>query len=220
MKFQTALSFVGILAFLSLGSACQSAGNQKADSTAMHMDDLRAAVTSMKEKVNACATSLAGVIEHGAVDPKPHFAQYRKDVAAVEDGLSKAESNLKTMRSEGQTYFAEWEKQGATIQDPDLKKSAEERRARLSKALEFVTTAMDSAKAELHPFVATIKDVETYLSNDLTPAGIESVEGKAKKIKNDAESIGEKLEDVVVALEKGAPEFKTAKPPPPPPPAK
>lgn len=220
MKVHSTLSFMVLLSALSMGSACQSAGHQKAESTAMHMEDLSAAVTSMKQKASSCAATLATVVEKGAVDPKPPFEQYKKDVAAVVDGLANAESHLKSMKAEGQTYFAEWEKQSATIQDADLRKSADERRARLSKAVEAVSTAMDAARAEIKPFVATIQDVQTYLSNDLTPDGIKSVGGKSKQLGKDAKSIGDKLDDVVEALEKGAPEFKTAKPPPPPPPEK
>ncbi len=214
MKIHVALSFVGFLAVLALGSACASTGNEKAQSTAMHMEGLRDAVVSMKGKVNAAATSLAAVVKEREVDPKPSFAQYKKDVEAVEDVFSKAESNLKAVKAEFQTYYAEWEKQSTTIQDPDLKKSAEERRTRLSKAVDAVKAAMEAARSEITPYVAKIKDVETYLSNDLTPAGIEAISGKSEQVTDEAESIGDRLDEVVEALEKGAPEFKTAKPPP------
>lgn len=216
MKIRTAPSFFLILLALPLGSACQSSGHQQSDTTAMEMDDLRKAALSLKENVSACAASLAAVVEKRDVEPKAPFAQYKNDVETVVDGLSRAESSLKTMRSQGQTYFAEWEKQSATIKDPDLKKAAEERRARLAKAVDEVSAAMNDARAEITPFVASIKDVQTYLSNDLTPSGIESVEDKSKQITKNAKSIGDKLDDVVEALEKGAPEFRTAKPPPPP----
>jgi hypothetical protein len=219
MKIQSALALIGLLSVLSLGTACQSSGNsQKADSTAMHMDDLKAAVNTMKQRVNACAASLAVVVEKGAVDPKPAFETYKKDVAALVEGLNKAESSLKTIKTQGQTYFQEWEKQAMSIKDPDLKKSAEDRRARLQKALDAVSTAMDGFREEVKPYVATAQDVQTYLSNDLTPAGVEGVGGKSKQMTKDAKSIDEKLDDVIEALDKGAPEFKTAKPPPPPPP--
>jgi len=216
MNTRIALASLALLPALLLNSACQSSsGSQKAESTAMSMDGLRGAVETLKTKVNAAAGSLATVVEKGAVDPKAPFEQYKKDVAAVVDALAKAESNLKTMKSEGATYFAEWEKQAATIQDPDLKAAAGERRTRLAKAIEDVSAAMDAARAEITPFATKIQDVQTYLSNDLTPAGIESIEGKSKEISKGADAIGDELDDVVEALEKHAPEFKTAKPPPP-----
>lgn len=217
MNPRIAIASLILLPAFFLGSACQSSssGSQKAESTAMSMDGLRSAVETLKGKVNAAAGSLATVVEKGAVDPKAPFEQYKKDVAAVVDGLTKAESNLKTIKSQGQAYFAEWEKQAATIKDPDLKESANERRTRLAKAIEDVSAAMDEARAEIGPFVTNIQDVQTYLSNDLTPAGIESVEGKSKDISKGAKSIGKELDNVVEALEKHAPEFKTAKPPPP-----
>jgi chromosome segregation ATPase len=218
MNPRTALASLILVPALLLNSACQaSSGSAKAESTAMSMDGLQKAIETLKAKVNAAAGSLATVVEKGGVDPKGPFEQYKKDVEAVVDGLSKAESNLKSIRSQGAKYFAEWEKQASTIKDEDLKKTAQERRARLSKAIEDVSTAMDAAREEIKPFVTSIQDVQTYLSNDLTPAGIESIGGKSKQVSKSADSIGDKLDDVYKALQKGAPEFKMAKPPPPPP---
>jgi F0F1-type ATP synthase membrane subunit b/b' len=217
MKTTSLIARVGLLTSLALSSACNSAGHQQADSTGMSMDNLRVAVVALKDKVSAAATSLAGVVEKADIDPKASFEQYNKDVTALTDALEKGESNLKSMRDQGQAYFAEWQKQAATISDPDLKKKAEERREKLSKAIAAVSDAMAEARTELVPYVKTNEDVRTYLKNDLTPEGIKSVADKSKQIGKDSKSIGKKIDEVVEALEKGAPEFKTAKPPPPPP---
>jgi chromosome segregation ATPase len=215
MKTTSLIARIGLLTSLALSSACNSAGHQQADSTGMSMDNLRVAVVALKDKVSAAATSLAGVVEKADIDPKASFEQYNKDVTALTDALEKGESNLKSMRDQGQAYFAEWQKQAATISDPDLKKKAEERREKLSKAIAAVSDAMAEARTELAPYVKTNEDVRTYLKNDLTPEGIKSVADKSKQIGKDSKSIGKKIDEVVEALDKGAPEFKTAKPPPP-----
>lgn len=179
------------------------------------MDSLKVAVVQLKEQVSAVATSLATVVEKGEVDPKAPFEAFSKNVSAMTSTLDKGEAELKSMREKGQAYFAEWEKQAATITDPDLKERAQERREKLSKAVAKVSDAMAEARTELTPYVKTSVDVQTYLKNDLTPAGIKSVSDKSKQLGKDAKSIGKKIDDVVEALEEGAPEFKTAKPPPP-----
>lgn len=219
MKNTSRFAFSGILCALALAAACETSGHQRADSTAMSMDGLRAASVALKDKVTAVSTSLATVVEKADVDPQTPFKQYVKDVSALKDALNRADTNLKAMKDQGQTYFAEWQKQAASISDPDLKKKAEERREKLSKAIAEVSEAMAAARGEIAPYVKTSEDVQTYLKNDLTPAGVKSADDKSKQMSKDAKSIGKKLDDVVEALEKHAPEFKTAKPPPPPPPA-
>jgi chromosome segregation ATPase len=216
MKTTSRLARIGLLTSLALSFACASAGHQQAESTGMSMDKLRAAVVELKEQVSAVATSLATVVEKGDVDPKAPFEQFSKNVTALTDTLDRGESNLKSIKDQGQAYFAEWQKQAATISDPDLKKKAEERREKLSKAIAAVSDAMAEARTELTPYVKTSEDVRTYLKNDLTPEGIKSVGDKSKQLSKDSKSIGEKIDEVVEALDKGAPEFKTAKPPPPP----
>jgi len=220
MKTYTSLALVVLLSASPSFVACQSSGHEQAESTGMHMDELNASVAAAKAKIHACAESLAAVVEKGDLDPAPSFAQYKKDVAAVEAAASQSDSNLKSLQSKGQTYMAAWEKQAATITDPDLKKLAEERRAKLSQAVTAVAEAMQAAQAEIGPYRTQIKDMETYLSNDLTPAGISSIKDKSKQITKSSNSIGEALDKVAEALSKGAPQFKTAKPPPPPEPAK
>jgi chromosome segregation ATPase len=216
MKTISRSTLSALLLALPLSAGCKSEGHQQADSTAMHMDDMRASVVALKGEVDAVATSLAKVVEQADVDPKAPFEQYTKNVSAMQDRLDRAESNLKSMKEQGQAYFAEWQKQNATISDPDLKKQADERREKLSKAIAEVSEAMQAASTELKPYSKESGDVQTYLKNDLTPAGVKSVKDKSKQMGKDAKSIGKKLDDVVEALEKGAPEFKTAKPPPPP----
>ena len=216
MNLRSTLSVFAIAAALALGPGCKSSsGHSASDTTASHMDALRASADSLKARVNAAAGSLSVIVEKAEVDPKPPFAQYKKDVAAVNDWLAKAESNLKALRAQGEAYFAEWERQATTIQDPELKETAQERRTELRKAVDDIGKAMEDVRTELMPYVASIKDVQTYLSNDLTPAGIETIEGKSKKLIDEAETIGEKLDDLVKTLEENAPAFKTAKPPPP-----
>ena len=214
MKIHTSLALALLLSASPSFIACQSSG-QQSDSTAMHMDELNAAVAAAKAKINAAAESLAAVVEKGDQDPAPSFEKYKKDVAEVESAAGQSESKLKSLQEQGQAYMAEWEKQAATITDEDLKKTADERRAKLSAAVKEVADAMTAAQAEITPYRAKLKDMETYLKNDLTPAGIKSIKDKSKQISKDAKSINEKLDEVAEALTKNAPQFKTAKPPPP-----
>jgi hypothetical protein len=181
MKTTSQIACVGLLGALALVSGCKSEGHQQADSTAMSMDSLRVAATTLKERVNAVATSLATVVEKADVDPKVPYEQYSANVTSLKDGLDKVESNLNTMKTQGQAYFSEWEKQAATITDPDLKKKADQRREKLSKALTAVAEAMTAARTELVPFAKSNEDLRTYLKNDLTPAGIKSISDKSKQ---------------------------------------
>jgi hypothetical protein len=185
MKILLPLSLAGCLAAALLSTGCNTAGHQKADSTATNMEQLRKGVVALKEKVSAAASSLASVVEKAETDPKPAFDKYKKDVSALESGLSQAESSLKTMKSNGQAYFADWEQQNMALQDPDMKKSAEERRMRLTKSLDSVSKAMEEARAEIGPYMATLKDVQTYLGNDLTPSGIGEIKGKSKQVREE-----------------------------------
>src|ERR1051325_2676746 len=74
MKTPLILSMV--LALFPVSMGCQSSGHQQADTTATHMDELRADAEAAKASVHAAATSLASVVEKAELDPKPAYAQF------------------------------------------------------------------------------------------------------------------------------------------------
>jgi chromosome segregation ATPase len=212
----THFAFASLLAVFPVLASCQSSsGHAQADSTAMHMDELRAALTDTKTKVEDSAKALAGVLEKAEADPAPAFEHYKASVSATESAAAQARSQTEALKSQGAGYFQAWEKQAESITDPELKQRAMDRRTKLAAAVESVSTTMAAAGEELDTYIKSLKDMQTYLSNDLTPAGIKSVKDRIKKADDMSEEIGEKIDKVVAALEKGAPEFKTAKPPPP-----
>ena len=81
--------------------------------------------------------------------------------------------------------------------------------------LDEVVNTTQSAIEELKSYVATSNDLVTYLKQDLTPAGVRGISGKSKSQAKAAETISEKLDDVMEAAQKASSEFATAKPPPP-----
>ena len=205
-----------LLSSLPFVAACQTErGHEKADSTAATMGDLRTAVADLKQKVSATAETLAVIVEKGSEDPKPGFERFTKNMKSLEDSVDKAEGMLKSMQSQGQAYFAAWEKNSAAITNADLKKVSNERRASLAASLDTISKAMDSSRAEYKPLMSSIKDAHTYLSSDLTPAGIKSIKDVAKSIGKSASTVNKHLDDVVEAINESAPQFETAKPPPP-----
>lgn len=195
--------------------ACAStAGHERADSTALHMEELRAAAVSAKEELSASAESLSDVIEKRSEDPSRPYRRYKRHVKAGESAVRRISTHLRAMQAEGAKYFKAWGKEAETIADPDLKALALGRRAKLSHVVEAVATAVEKAQEEIEPFVTGLQDLEIYLENELTPGGLAPLKDKAARMEKDAVSIGRKLDQVLKALDDGAPQFRTARPPP------
>jgi hypothetical protein len=202
------------LASLAL-SGCETAGHDKADTTATSMGSVRDNLTALKDKSAAAAAAAATLIDQADKDPKTAFASFTAELGNFENARSAVADGAKELKSKETDFFSSWEKQTATITDPDVKQKSIERRAKLQKTIETVDKSTEAALTEATPFSAMMKNLQTYWSNDLTAGGIREMKDKVGDAKKSAKSIGEKCDDALSAIDKAAPEFRTAKPPPP-----
>jgi predicted nucleic acid-binding Zn-ribbon protein len=202
---------------LALCAACQAAGHTRVDATSDRLLELRASVEGLKEQVTQTATSLAAVVEQADEDPTAAFKEYSKDVKAVDSGYTRARSRLDSAQGEADKLFETWTKNASLISDPDLRAISERRRDELKEELDGVVGKMDAAVSDLEAFVTTAKDLQVYLSQDLTPKGIRAIAEKSRNQTKAARSVVDQLDEVMEAAERAAPMFETAKPPPPPP---
>jgi hypothetical protein len=196
---------------------CESQGHEKADTKAVQMDSLRAGLVTLKDKSAAVAAAAGTLIDKASVDPKPAYATFKTELKNYDSAVANLTSLRDSLKAQDTDYFAGWEKQTAAITDPDVKQRAVERRAKLQKTADSINKMAADLGAETAPYSALLKNLDVYWSNDLTPSGITSVKDKVSDAKKSAKSIGGKCDDLVEALDKAAPEFRTATPPPPPP---
>jgi outer membrane murein-binding lipoprotein Lpp len=201
---------------LALLAGCKSTGADKVDQTSTRLEQFKTSVGALKGQLGSTADSLANVVESGSSDPKPAFKEFDKQVDAVSGSVAKARTNLEKAQTEGAKLFEEWTKRLDTITDPEIRKSSEKRRSDLQAALTRVSDKTAPAMAGLDSFVASAKDLQTYLSQDLTPAGIEAISGKSKDLGKKASSISKDLDEVIEEVTKVSNQFATAKPPPAP----
>lgn len=207
-------ALASVLIGLGLLTGCASTGADKVDQTSARIDKFRTGVETLKGQVTGTAEALAKVVETASTDPKPAFAEFSEQFDLVAASTAKARTNLDTAQTEGARLFEEWTKHLETITDSDIRAASEKRRDDLKKALSGVADEANPVLKDLEAFVASAKDVRAYLSQDLTPAGIDGISGKAKSLGKSARSIVEDLDDVIEAANEAAPKFATAKPPP------
>lgn len=204
-------SFAAAAFCAALTVACNSPGHVKAVKTADRLEELRASVEDLQTRVAATSTALAGLVAKKDQDAATAFHQLESSVHALESAQRRVDGRLEGMRSEAEEYFVTWKEQAATIGDEDLKEQSEERRAELASAVEKVTGALVPAREAIDAYLATSRDTLKYLSIDLTPSGIASIDGRVKDASKTAKSIHSKLEDVLASVRAAAPMFARAR---------
>lgn len=207
-------AFTSVLLALAPFQGCASTGADEVDQTSTRLDAFSANVESLQRTVADVSASLDQVVETAATDPKPAFKEFSKHADMVASSTKKARANLDNARSAGTKLFDAWTKRLDTITDAEIRAASAERRDELQKVLKALDEEAAPTLTRLEGFVATTKDVHTYLSQDLTPSGIKGITGKSEDLADTGKSIADDLDDVVDAAKKAASKFATAKPPP------
>jgi hypothetical protein len=108
---------------------------------------------------------------------------------------------MEEMREHSKEYFAEWEKQGVAYTNPQIRELSEERRIKLAEIYAQVPAAGAGVKSAYLAYLTNLKEIKIYLSNDLTPKGVETIDPVAKKAVKDLEVLKTSLQPVITALD-------------------
>ena len=167
-------------------AGCASSGNDKAAKTSAALSKTAEQVSSGHALVNRSLATLNDLVEKPRPDLRPQFEAFN---AAVDDLVAMAEDVGKTaeaMKASGASYFTKWDEELATIQNENLRARGTERKAEVAARFEEVGKRYDAASQAFRPFMADLRDVQTYLSTDLTSGGLAAIKDAAAKANSDA----------------------------------
>ena len=158
-------------------------------------------IREIKIQSDVTAKSLDSVLNAGQPELKKAFDTYSDAVAELDSQGKKVLKHIDEMKARSTEYFAEWEKQGETYTNPQIRELSDERRNKLAEIYARVPAAGSGIKRAYLAYLVDLKESQTYLSNDLTPDGITAIIPVAEKSDQDAEALKTSLEPVLTALD-------------------
>jgi hypothetical protein len=151
-------------------------------------------IQEAKPQVDAMLASLNDLTRTPG-DLRPAFKKFSDTLNDTEKLAARVRKTGETIREKESTYFAEWEKQATEIQNPQIKAATQARQAEVKAKLASLGQTGRTAGAAYDPFIANMKDVRNYLSNDLTPGGISKIEPTIEKARRDGAALQKALDD-------------------------
>ena len=197
LTFSTLL-ILGTTAFL---GGCATTGMDRSVSTTNSIRDVDSDIRGMIVQIDATGSSLDALVMTGKPDLKKNFDAYTDNVAKLDHEGKKTIRHMDEMKTRSKEYFAEWEKQGDTFTNPQIRELSEERRTRLANIYAQVPAAGVGIKGAYLAYLTDLKEIQMFLSNDLTPSGIEAIDPVAKKTVQDREVLKASLAPVLSALD-------------------
>jgi hypothetical protein len=180
---------------------CATTGLDRSVRTTNSIQEVDSEMRKMIVQIDATGSSLDSLVLAPKPDLKKSFESYRDNVAKLDHEGKKTLKRVDEMKANSKEYFAEWEKQGDTFTNPEIRALSEERRSRLASIYARVPAAGVGIKGAYLAYLTDLKEIQIFLSNDLTPRGVESIDPVAKKSVRDREALKASLVPVISAMD-------------------
>jgi hypothetical protein len=99
-------------------------------------------------------------------------------------------------------FLGRWKADIDSMQDATMRESARERREATIKELNTLESRMESLRSAFRPYFDRLNELNTYLKNDPTPAGLRGVKPTVVDLIRDRSTVYNKLDDVQSQLRK------------------
>jgi predicted nucleic acid-binding Zn-ribbon protein len=180
--------------------ACKTSGYQQADKTGEGIANYREEILNGKKAIDKTMASLDAIAASATTDPRPAFEQYSKDVSELESTANSIRKRGDDMRAKGQAYFAQWQEQLAQVKNPEIQQLAKQRQEKLKAAFDNIKTVAEPLKTQFEPWMSNLKDLKTYLSNDLTVNGVDAAKSLFKQTHDQGQEVQKSMDALIAEL--------------------
>jgi hypothetical protein len=203
MKF--GIKSIGFISTTILGAAlllvgCGTTGNQRSANTRMTMKDVEQDYIQAIAQVDATNGSMEALVSTSQPDEKKALEVYSNNVNKMDDLGKRLFEHADNMRTQQKDYFEEWRMQGNTYTDPQIQALSEQRRADLSVIFANIAQASVGVKGSFKDYMSHIGQIRTFLSTDLTPKGLDSINPNVQQAVLDGANLKEGVKPVLAAI--------------------
>lgn len=199
----THIRYVRSLLALSLIAAiagCSSPARQRSERAVNSLESTRDELTRGSTQIDEVLVTL-DQLEARPADLKPVYSKFSGQVRDVEDRSEAMGRRVDDMHLRAAEYSAKWETQNQTISNPDLRATAQERAERVRGRYDTVDSKAQAVRAAYRPLVTELRDLHTFLGNDLTYTGVNAAKPAIEGVRSKAADLKEKIADLVSDLD-------------------
>jgi hypothetical protein len=190
-----------LLATATVTAGCATTGMDRSVKASNSITDVDSEIRKMIVQIDITAASLESVVSPGQPDLKKAFDKYSDNLSDLDKEGKKVIKRTDEMKERSSKYFGEWEKEGDTFTNADIRELSAERRTRLAEIYARVPAAAAGINGTYHAYLKDLQEIQKYLSTDLTPKGVEGINPVAIKSVQDLASLKESLKPVIAALD-------------------
>lgn len=204
MKFRIRIGAIAaslLLVAISGLSGCATTGMQRSEKTNTSMQTVETDIRQAMAQVDVTSASLEELVRPGQSDVKKAFGKYSDSVEKMDTLGKRLFNHVDKMSAQGKDYFEEWQKQGNAYTNPEIQSLSEQRRSDLNTEYAKIAAASVGVKGAYKAYMSDNREIKTYLSNDLTSKGVESITPVSQKSVRDGDNLKESVRPVLGAID-------------------
>lgn len=175
-------------------------GSQRAGKATAKMEIVDTDIKKSVAQIDATGASLEALIIPELSNTQEAFATFSDNVSEMESLGKALIKHTDEMSARGKDYFDEWKKQGNTYTNPQIQQISESRMAELNAVFRKISDSSVGVKSAFMAYLNDIREIQRYLSTDLTDKGIASITPVARKAITEGDNLKDSLIPVISAL--------------------
>jgi hypothetical protein len=183
-------------------TGCSSTGIQRSEKATTTMQTTDNDIKLVSVQLDATGASLDELMKPGQSDIRKAFDLYTENVSKIEKMENKFSKHSEEMQSRGKDYFEEWQKDGNKYKNSQLQQLSEQRRIELEEIYGKIALNSVGVKDAFKAYVSDVKEIQKFLSNDLTPNGILAVAPISKKVNNDGDNLKTAIKNIQPSIDR------------------
>lgn len=190
-----------LLAVTAFVAACSSTNNlQRAEDMYSSLETVDSNINEIVQQIDAINNSLNDLVDSDQSNLRRSFDRYSESVTTIKGMENGFVENTERMKSNAQAYFNNWDEGGRQYNNPEIQARSDERRSELGNAYEKIEANTVGLREAFQAYVSDISEIESFLSNDLTSQGIESMRSTANTSIRNGDNLKEELETLQTAI--------------------
>jgi hypothetical protein len=205
LRFQSTVFFILVLlGAITCLTGCATTGVDRATKPTNSLQTVEDDYKQTSEQIDTTRASLENLIKPDLTDMKSAYDAYAKNVMEMEKLGKQLDMHTEKMRARGNEYFAESE---SSYTNPEIRELSEWPRIEMRESYAKIPEASIGVKGTLKFYFSYIKDIQKYLSNDLTPQGCFAIRPIAQRAVMDGDSLKEMVKHVLTAIDRVKPKM-------------
>jgi len=152
------------------------------------METVRSELATARTDVDQAIAALK-TLQGAQLDLTGPYATFRKEIVELQKSAAGVEARASDMRLRSAEYRTTWQEQTQQLTTPELRAAAEQRAARVAERYSTIETSYQSVADAYQPFITRLQEVRTYLSNDLTLAGVRAAAPAFERARTEGQSL-------------------------------